>query len=266
MLTPAQATELQRIGVNNDGGISAKGARAAARSAAELRASVSMWKKSVLVTFLLLLISWLGNGGLTAAVVNLSKDMQVKDSGTLSDANGHVVAVRSAKVALPLRVAPVMDGARLAAINEVSITILDGPDGTLATATTHFLKVKKVQLFNNTAAIFSVANSEAVFVWNGETTFVDANGTTYSVCEATTTCAALYVDNKAEKEQLEAQADDALVAGGFMEAADRRRLQPLTKCTAKVPVVSGQNWVYASPRRRPGTAPIPPPTAPPDPR
>ena len=85
MLTPAQATELQRIGVNNDGGISAKGARAAARSAAELRAWVSMWKKSVLVTFLLLLISWLGNGGLTAAVVKLALHAVNVEDGPIYD-------------------------------------------------------------------------------------------------------------------------------------------------------------------------------------
>ena len=57
------------------------------------------------------------------------------------------------------------------------------------------------------------------YAWNGETVYVDAEGTSFSVCEATATCAALYVDDNDEKEQLEEKAYAALEAGGFTEAA-----------------------------------------------
>ena len=163
-------------------------------------------------------------GGFAVGSLTAFKGTYAMDSGTLSDGNGHVVKAAPAKIGLPLYVAPVMDGARLAAIDALSITVADGPDGT---ETEHFLKVEKVQRFNDTAVIFRMANSEAVHVWNGEAFFVTDNGTApsvYSVCKATATCAALYVEDKDEKEQLEEKANAALVAGGFTDAAERRRL------------------------------------------
>ena len=181
--------------------------------------SLTRWLKVSAGAILLLLGI---NALMTIGVVASYKDTFVKDAGTLSDGNGHVVKSAPAMVSLSLSTAPVMDDARIVAINELSVTIPDGPDGTM---TKHFLKVQKVQVFNDTAAIFSVANNEAVHVWNGDAFFVTANGTAYRVCEATATCAALYVDDKDEKEQLEEKANAALVAGGFIEAAERRRLR-----------------------------------------
>ena len=117
-----------------------------------------------------------------------------------------------------------MDGPRLAAIEKVSVkTSTDCPD---ETETEHFLKVETVRRYNDTALVFVMANNQALFVWNGETIYVNANGTAYPVCEATATCAALYVDDNEEKEQLEEKANAALEAGGFTEAAARRRLRP----------------------------------------
>ena len=114
-----------------------------------------------------------------------------------------------------------MDGPRLAAIEKVSVKTTDGPN---ETETEHFLKVETVKRYNDTALVFLMANNQALFVWNGETVYVNANGTAYPVCEATATCAALYVDDNDEKEQLEEKANAALEAGGFTEAAARRRL------------------------------------------
>ena len=65
-----------------------------------------------------------------------------------------------------------------------------------------FLKVETVERYNDTALVFRMANNQAVHVWNGETVYVDAHGTAYPVCEAEATCAALYVDDHHEKEQL----------------------------------------------------------------
>jgi len=114
-----------------------------------------------------------------------------------------------------------MDGPRLAAIEKVSVKTTDCPN---ETETEHFLKVETVRRYNDTALVFLMANNQALFVWNGETVYVNANGTAYPVCEATATCAALYVDDNDEKEQLEEKANAALEAGGFTEAAARRRL------------------------------------------
>ena len=81
-----------------------------------------------------------------------------------------------------------------------------------------------MSVINDTAAIFDAANNEAVFVWNGDTYFVSANGTAYPVCKASATCAALYVNGEDEKDELEEKATAALVAAGFYEAVDRRRV------------------------------------------
>ena len=187
-----------------------------------------------------------------------------------------IVKVTSAEIALPLFVAPVLGGARLAAIEKVRIMTSDcdsskfgkagqpipppsskvggvelpgsppspppcveGESGTGCdmipedevdqtdcdeTETEHFLKVETVRRYNDTALVFLMANNQALYVWNGETVYVDAEGTSFPVCEATATCAALYVDDNDEKEQLEKKAHAALEAGGFTEAAGRRQL------------------------------------------
>ena len=106
-----------------------------------------------------------------------------------------------------------------------------------------------MSVINDTAAIFDAANNEAVFVWNGDTYFVSANGTAYPVCKASATCAALYVDDEDEKEQLEEKATAALVAGGFVEAVERRRL--------------GDDWCLVSSSRYRGP-PFHPSLEPPD--
>ena len=157
-----------------------------------------------------------------------------------------------------------MDGPRLAAVEKLSVKIIDFADETetetkteTETVTELFLKVETVKRYNDTALVFLMANNQALFVWNGETVYEDANGTFYPVCEATATCAALYVDDNDEKEQLEEKANAALEAGGFTEAAARRRLVPrcrkggprknakggwgpINKATATTPVISGQ--------------------------
>jgi hypothetical protein len=76
-LTPAEAAEMTRIDTNGDGVISAKEARAAARSGASLRASNMLMGRLLILCVVLLVISWAGNGALTAAVVYLSKDLKV---------------------------------------------------------------------------------------------------------------------------------------------------------------------------------------------
>merc|ERR1740136_254791 len=68
--------------------------------------------------------------GLVVGVVAAFKDSYVKGDSTMSDGNGHVLKVTSAKIGLPLFVAPVMDGPRLAAIEKVSVKTTDGPNET----------------------------------------------------------------------------------------------------------------------------------------
>ena len=70
-------------------------------------------------------------GGLVVGIVAAYKDTYVQNSGTLSDGkdHGHVIMTSPATIGLPLIVAPVLDAARLAAINDVSVTVADGSDG-----------------------------------------------------------------------------------------------------------------------------------------
>jgi len=179
---------------------------------------LTVWLKvaGVMIFVLTLIMS-----GLVVGVVAAFKDSYVKGDSTMSDVNGHVLKVTSAKISLPLFVAPVMDGPRLAAIEKVSVKTAGFAN---EAETELFLKVETVRRYNDTALVFLMANDQALFVWNGETVYKDANGTLYPVCEATATCAALYVDDNDEKEQLEEKANAALEAGGFTEAAARRRL------------------------------------------
>eukprot|EP00321_Phaeocystis_globosa_P000930 CAMPEP_0118811474 /NCGR_PEP_ID=MMETSP1162-20130426/1654_1 /TAXON_ID=33656 /ORGANISM="Phaeocystis Sp, Strain CCMP2710" /LENGTH=291 /DNA_ID=CAMNT_0006741109 /DNA_START=124 /DNA_END=999 /DNA_ORIENTATION=+ len=170
--------------------------------------------------FILTLIT----SGLAVAVVAAFKDSPyVKGDSTMSDGNGHIVKVAPAKIGLPLFVAPVMDGERLASIERVRVKTADCANNKTETVE-RFLKVETVERYNDTALVFRMANNQAVHVWNGETVYVDAHGTAYPVCEAEATCAALYVDDHHEKEQLVEAAGAALEAGGFTEAAARRRL------------------------------------------
>jgi len=170
--------------------------------------------------FILTLIT----SGLAVAVVAAFKDSPyVKGDSTMSDGNGHIVKVAPAQIGLPLFVAPVMDGERLASIEKVRVKTSDCANNKTATVE-RFLKVETVERYNDTALVFRMANNQAVHVWNGETVYVDAHGTAYPVCEAEATCAALYVDDHHEKEQLVEAAGAALEAGGFTEAAARRRL------------------------------------------
>ena len=181
------------------------------------------YKFFLLVSVCLLFLQSSIVGGLVVGIVAAYKDTYVQNSGTLSDGkdHGHVIMTSPATIGLPLIVAPVLDAARLAAINDVSVTVADGSDGA---EITYYLKVQKVSVINNTAAIFEAANDEAIFVWNGDTYFVNANGTAYPVCKEEATCAALYVNDEDEKDELEEKATAALEAGGFTEAVDRRRV------------------------------------------
>jgi len=187
----------------------------------ETKETVKLLKRWLLAAGVLIFFLCCIVGGLVVGIVAPYKDSYVKGSGTLSDGDGHVVMTAPAIIGLPLIVAPVLDGTRLAAINEVSVKTSNYPD---EGETERYLKVESVVRHNNTAVVFRMANNEAVYVWNGATFFVDANRTAYPVCEATASCAALYVDDKGEKEELEEKAKAALMAGGFVEAAERRRL------------------------------------------
>ena len=96
-LTPAQEKEMRRMDPNGDGIIDKEEARAIARSTAGLRASKSKYQKGLIATVALLVLSWMGNAGLTVAVVNFSKDLKV-EGGSLKDAkDGGAVSTESQK-------------------------------------------------------------------------------------------------------------------------------------------------------------------------
>ena len=95
-LTPAQETEMRRMDLNGDGIIDNKEARAIARSTAKLRASKSKYLKGLIVTVALLVLSWVGNAGLTVAVVTLSKDVKV-EGGSFKTKGGDSISTVSQK-------------------------------------------------------------------------------------------------------------------------------------------------------------------------
>jgi len=212
---------MHKFDKNNNGTMEAMELMAMVKDNVEVNRSKTRLTGWLQVSAALIVLLTLIMSGLVVGVVAAFKDSYVKGDSTMSDGKGHVVKVTSAKIGLPLYVAAVMDGERLAAIEKVRVKTSNGPD---ETEIEHFLKVETVRRFNDTALVFLMANNQALFVWNGETFYVDANDTMYPVCEATATCAALYVDDHDETKQLEEKAIAALEAGGFIEAAGRRRL------------------------------------------
>ena len=78
----AQQSFMRRFDVNNDGVIDEDEAQAAAVSSVELRSSLSYARKVALGALGLVLLSWLGNAGLTSAVVILAKDTYVVTGDT----------------------------------------------------------------------------------------------------------------------------------------------------------------------------------------
>jgi len=96
-LTPAQDIELRRMNPNGDGFIAPRQARAEARVAAELRSSNARLWKIMFGILGLFSLSWLGNAGLTAAVVILSKDLKVEGGTLKNNKDGGAVSTVSQK-------------------------------------------------------------------------------------------------------------------------------------------------------------------------
>ena len=82
---------------NGDGIIDKEEARAIARSTAGLRASKSRYRKGLIATVALLVLSWIGNAGLMVAVVNLSKDVKVEGDSALKTMDGNSISTVSQK-------------------------------------------------------------------------------------------------------------------------------------------------------------------------
>ena len=95
-LMHAQDIEMRHTDPNGDGFIAPKQTRAEARLVAELRSSLSFWKKIALAILAFLFLSWIGNAGLTAAVVFLSKDLKV-EGGALKEKNGNSISTLGQK-------------------------------------------------------------------------------------------------------------------------------------------------------------------------
>ena len=93
-LTPEQDIEMRRMDPNGDGFIAPKQARAEARLAAELRSSLSFWKKVALAILAFLFLSWIGNACLMAAIVFLSKDLKV-EGGSIKNMGGFAVTTHN---------------------------------------------------------------------------------------------------------------------------------------------------------------------------
>ena len=96
ILTPAQEKQMRRMDQNGDGVISKEEAHAEARFAAAQIAKLSFWKMVALGIAALLFLSWIGNAGLTAAVVALSKDLKVEGSA-LKNTNGDAISTLGQK-------------------------------------------------------------------------------------------------------------------------------------------------------------------------
>ena len=137
-LTPEQDIEMRRMDPNGDGFIAPKQARAEARLAAELRSSLSFWKKVALAILAFLFLSWIGNAGLTAAVVFLSKDLKV-EGGALKGMNGDSISTLGQKAVYEATLgsggtnenSTVMAQVACASVLEAISSIEKGVDGSL---------------------------------------------------------------------------------------------------------------------------------------
>ena len=137
-MTPAQDKQMRRMDSNGDGMISEEEAQAEARFAAEQIAKLSFWKMAALGIAALLFLSWIGNAGLTAAVVFLSKDLTV-EGGALKGMNGASISTLGQKAVYEATLgsggtnenSTVMAQVACASVLEAISSIEKGVDGSL---------------------------------------------------------------------------------------------------------------------------------------
>ena len=137
-MTPAQDKQMRRMDSNGDGMISEEEAQAEARFAAEQIAKLSFWKMAALGIAALLFLSWIGNAGLTAAVVFLSKDLKV-EGGALKGMNGASISTLGQKAVYEATLgsggtnenSTVMAQVACASVLEAISSIEKGVDGSL---------------------------------------------------------------------------------------------------------------------------------------
>ena len=237
----AKQSFMRRFDVNNDGVIDEDEAQAAAVSSVELRSSLSYARKVALGALGLVLLSWLGNAGLTAAVVILAKDTYVKGDTTMSNANGEVVLTGVAPHNLPLIVAPVLPDVELSSVETIRVTLPGSTAGPaevssdeatneagsgetineIGPSEVNWFRISRVQKINSTVVVFHALGGEQIRVWNGVTTVrLSATGPEIPVCSANVTCAAFQVEGAELAEKYLAEAEALLVP--FEEG--RRRL------------------------------------------
>eukprot|EP00964_Phaeocystis_antarctica_P083744 scaffold52703_cov51-Phaeocystis_antarctica.AAC.1 len=206
----AEQSFMRRFDENNNGVIDGDEVRAAAVASVELRSSLSYARKVAFGALGLVLLSWLGNAGLTAAVVVLAKDTYVKGDTTMSNTHGEVVGTRMATHNLPLIVAPVLPDDELFSVETLRVTL---PGSTMVGpgVVTSF-RISRVDRINSTAVVFHTLGGEQVRVWNGVTTVrLSASGPEIPVCSANVTCAAFQVEGAELAEKYLAQAEALLV-------------------------------------------------------
>ena len=239
----AKQSSMQTIDVNNDGVIDEDEAQAAAISSVELRSSLSYARKVALGALGLVLLSWLGNAGLTSAVVILAKDTYVKGDTTMSNAKGEVVGTRVATHNLPLIVAPVLPDDELFSVETLRVTLPGSTTGLAEVSSgkavnevgpseINSFRITRVQKVNSTAVVFHALGGEQIRVWNGVTTVrLSATGPEIPVCSSNVTCAAFQVEGAELAEKYLAQAEALLVP--FEEG--RRRLDKKCKYVTSKP-------------------------------
>ena len=203
----AEQSFMRRFDENNNGVIDVRAAAVASR---ELRSSLSYARKVALGALGLVLLSWLGNAGLTTAVVVLAKDTYVKGDTTMANSHGEVVGTRMATHNLPLIVAPVLPDDELFSVETLRVTL---PGSTTdPTKVSSGFRISRVDRTNSTAVEFHALGGERIRVWNGVTTVrLSASGPEIPVCSADVTCAAFQVEGAELAEKYLAQAEALLV-------------------------------------------------------
>eukprot|EP00964_Phaeocystis_antarctica_P020939 scaffold11587_cov56-Phaeocystis_antarctica.AAC.2 len=259
----AKQSFMQTFDVNNDGVIDEDEAQAAAVSSVELRSSLSYARKVAFGALGLMLLSWLGNAGLTSAVVILAKDTYVKGDTTMSNSNGEVVGTRMATHNLPLIVAPVLPDDELFSVETLRVTLpgsttgpaevtnsgeaVNGEVGSgeaineVGPGVVNSFRISRVEKVNSTAVVFHALGGEQVRVWNGVTTVrLSATGPEIPVCSANVTCAAFQVEGAELAEKYLAQAEALLVP--FEKG--RRRLATRCRRRGKYSYAPGYTGKY----------------------
>jgi hypothetical protein len=190
------------------------------------------------VLVLVLMISIGGNTATTLAMLEVSKEANVRDANLLVKGSSNIVQTAPAEAAVPLFVAPVIDETVLFNVKHLVVSYADGALNAVEPVKVG-LQVSRVTKVNDTFVLFHTPDPAVyVQVLNGLSVLVQG-GNVAEVCAADVACSAfrIFDDSDANVEDLAREANEALVLAGHEAVeydGDRRMLRGKAKVSGKV--------------------------------